>query len=209
VSAYDITQTEAKITWTVSDLATGQVEYGVTNAYGSVSLLESSFNYSTHIQQLSNLLPNTPYHYRAHSVDSAGNEAYSGDYTLTTLAATPTPTPGPTATPGIPGTYSVPASIDATGTRDVSGELQAFFASVADGSTINFSASAIYRIDTPVILTDRVNLTLNGNTATLRTDGFNFVRGTELTIKDFHGIVRLDQSGVTYFYSGLEYLDGR
>ena len=84
VSAYDITQTTARITWTLDEPATGQVEYGTTTAYGQFSLKETSFNYSSHIQMLSGLTPATLYHFRVHSENEANAESVSGDYTFTT-----------------------------------------------------------------------------------------------------------------------------
>ena len=56
-------------------------------AYGLVSLRESSFDYSSHIQLLSGLAPGTEYHFRVRSSNRAGVEAVSGDRTFSTLAA--------------------------------------------------------------------------------------------------------------------------
>ncbi len=86
-----VTETTARVTWTASAKATGQVELGTTTAYGSTSILEPSYNYETHVQVIEGLLPGSPYHFRAHSVDQEGNEAYSDDQTFTTLGASPPP----------------------------------------------------------------------------------------------------------------------
>ena len=86
----------------MSEPATGQVEYGKTTAYGSLSAAETSFQYTQHVQTLSSLTPGTLYHYRVKSADADGNLRMSGDSTFTTLAApapTPTPTPIPTPAP--------------------------------------------------------------------------------------------------------------
>jgi hypothetical protein len=100
VTATNVTQTDATITWTVSAPATGQVEYGLSEALGSVSTLEASFTYTTHIQLLSGLAAGSAYYYRVRSVDAAGNVVVSDLQTFTTLALTdPTPTPVPTLTP--------------------------------------------------------------------------------------------------------------
>jgi hypothetical protein len=86
-----ITETTARVTWTASDNATGQLDYGTTTAYGSSTDIEPSFRYSTHTQFVAGLRPGTLYHLRAHSVDEAGNAAFSEDVSFTTLAADPAP----------------------------------------------------------------------------------------------------------------------
>jgi parallel beta-helix repeat protein len=85
VTAQDITQTSAKIGWTLNEPATGQVDYGTTIAYGQQSAKETSFSYSSHLQPLSGLTPATLYHFRVRSSNQAGVESVSGDYTFTTL----------------------------------------------------------------------------------------------------------------------------
>ena len=99
VSATNITQTGAKINWTLNEYASGQVEYGTTTSYGSLSALQTCCTYNYHIQSLSGLTAGTTYHYRVKSTDQAGNQAVSGDFTFTTAIPTPTPTapPGPTS----------------------------------------------------------------------------------------------------------------
>ena len=100
VGASAITQTGATITWTVSAPARGQVQYGTTTAYGSLSTLENSYvPYTTHIRQLTGLAAGTLYHYRVRSTDALGRSAVSADHTFTTLAAAASPTPTPTRTP--------------------------------------------------------------------------------------------------------------
>lgn len=96
-SVSEITQVSATVTWSLSENATGQVQYGTTTNYGNYSTLEPSFNWSTHIQRLSNLSPGTLYHYRVISRNAAGAEVVSPDNTFTTLGAPLTITSGPTA----------------------------------------------------------------------------------------------------------------
>jgi hypothetical protein len=95
----DITTTSARVSWTLDEPATGQVEYGLTSAYGQATTRESSFDYTTHVQPLVSLQPGRTYHLRAISSDRAGNQAVSTDVTFTTLAASATPTPVPTPSP--------------------------------------------------------------------------------------------------------------
>jgi hypothetical protein len=101
VSAIDIASTSAKVTWTLSEPATGQVEYGTTTRYGETTTLESSFRWSTHVQPLAALTPGVQYHFRTHSVAADGQSVYSDDETFTTTGASadPTATPAPTAAP--------------------------------------------------------------------------------------------------------------
>ncbi len=110
VSAYDITTNAAKVTWTVSAPATGQVEYGTSTRYGEASILEASFHYSTHVQTLSGLSPGTRYHFRVHSVAADGRSVYSPDYTVTTALAAAAPTVAPTATLAPTATPAPPAA---------------------------------------------------------------------------------------------------
>ena len=106
VTATNIGQTTAGIGWDVSQFATGQVEYGTTPAYGSLSTPESTFNYHSHYKILSGLLPGRLYHFRVKSANASGALAVSGDYSFTTLAATPAPTP--TRTPPRPAPTPTP-----------------------------------------------------------------------------------------------------
>ena len=102
-----ITNNSATIAWNLSEGGTGQIEYGTTTNYGSVSVLETGF-LTFHSQNISNLTPGTLYHYRIKSKDAANNLATSADRTFTTTGGitpttrpsnTPTPTNIPTSTP--------------------------------------------------------------------------------------------------------------
>jgi hypothetical protein len=91
VQATDITQTSAKIRWTLNEPATGQVQYGQTTVYGQLTPKETSFNYSAHIQNITGLTAGTLYHFRVVSTNQAGGTTTSGDNTFTTLGNTPPP----------------------------------------------------------------------------------------------------------------------
>jgi hypothetical protein len=89
VSASSITDTSTVITWTTDELATSQVEYGLTTSYGSTTTLDTTL-VTSHSVSLSELSAGTPYHYRVKSNDASGNEAASGDYTFTTTPSNST-----------------------------------------------------------------------------------------------------------------------
>ena len=82
---------------------------------------------------------------------------------------TPVPTPRPTPTPTPPSgnVYTVPASIDSSGGSDVTTALNAFIASVPNGSTISFKAGGHYRSEGILSVVSRSNLTFDGNGATI------------------------------------------
>jgi len=82
VSATNVMQNSATISWTTDEAATGQVEYGTTTAYGSTSAETSLM--TSHSMNITGLNPSTTYHYRVVATDESGNKAASEDYTLTT-----------------------------------------------------------------------------------------------------------------------------
>ncbi len=86
VSAFNISASQATITWATNKASDSQVDYGPTTVYGSSMPLNSSL-LTAHAVTLAGLLATTTYHYRVKSRDAAGNLATSGDFTLTTLAA--------------------------------------------------------------------------------------------------------------------------
>ncbi len=70
-----------------------------------------------------------------------------------------------------PPVYLVPSRIDATGTRDVSRELNSFIASVPNGSVIRFRAGGTYRLGEVIRIRGKKHITLGGNGATLKLRG--------------------------------------
>jgi len=64
-------------------------------------------------------------------------------------------------------TVAVPANIDRSGATDVSSALNAFIASVPDGSIIAFPTDATYRLDTGIQFANRHGLVFAGNGTTL------------------------------------------
>jgi len=89
-----VTETTANICWTTNELSTSQVEYWTSPSM--LSPLDKAYVTEHHIE-LTDLTPETTYHYRTMSRDRAGNLAVSNEYTFTTLGeekpSPPEPTP--------------------------------------------------------------------------------------------------------------------
>ncbi|MFZ3228868.1 MAG: fibronectin type III domain-containing protein [Pseudobdellovibrio sp.] len=107
--ASGVTVSDAAVEWSLSESATGQIEYGTTTAYGKLSTAELSFKYSAHKQTITGLSAATTYHFRIISKNAIGIQVVSSDFSFKTLEApvvvvppapAPTPTPTPTPTPG-------------------------------------------------------------------------------------------------------------
>ena len=88
IRIFDISLTHMDISWTTSEPATSQVEYGevvygATTAYGMITPLDKNL-VTIHAATLSGLSENTLYRFRVRAKDAAGNEAISEE----TLQAT-------------------------------------------------------------------------------------------------------------------------
>ena len=81
IATSEITGTSAVVSWNVAPAATGQIEYGITTAYGSLSALETS-ELAFHSQRLSGLAPGTTYHFRIKGTTAGGASAVSADGTI-------------------------------------------------------------------------------------------------------------------------------
>lgn len=200
LSVFDVRATNVRVTWTLDVPATGQVEYGTTADYGTLTNPELSFDYSTHVQVLRDLLPDTQYHFRVISSDSAGATTMSPDTTFTTAPETPAPTMipmaslGPTPSDGStpPVGLMLPPSIDATGATDVSADVQSFVDDAPNGSTIVFPRGATYRIDEGILLVSRHDLVFEGQGATLIGSGCDVADSVFLLRADDQRIVFRD-----------------
>ncbi len=84
IAVYNITNVSAAINWTTNDIASSQIEYGLTSLYGLQSTLDSSMVFN-HTLMISNISQDTLYHYRIKSIDLQGTLSVSPDYTFTTL----------------------------------------------------------------------------------------------------------------------------
>jgi glucose/arabinose dehydrogenase len=78
-----ITSTAATINWSTNEPADSRVEYGLTTAYGSTTVLDPTL-VTSHSLRLTGLRSRTTYHYRVISTDAAGNVTVSADGTFKT-----------------------------------------------------------------------------------------------------------------------------
>ena len=78
-----LTVTSARISWTTDVLSDGQVEYGTTLAYGSLTPVDARPDWR-HDMQLTGLLTGAQYHYRVRSRDANGAVAISADHVFYT-----------------------------------------------------------------------------------------------------------------------------
>jgi len=83
-TAGTIGSNQATLTWTTYVLASSQVVYGTTTAYGKQTALSDTSGVLSHAVTLTGLLSKTTYHFRAWSVDVAGNTSQTPDLTFTT-----------------------------------------------------------------------------------------------------------------------------
>ena len=97
VTAASVAPRSAVITWQTNKASDQQVVYGTTTTYGMSTLLDSTLSLS-HSQTLTDLQPETTYHYRVKSRDEGGSVAQSADFTFVTpsevLLSTLAPTGG-------------------------------------------------------------------------------------------------------------------
>jgi len=82
-----VSETSASVAFETNLPAKTYVEYGQTTSYGSQAVIETDRYYYLHLAYLTDLLPDTLYHYRYVAQDERGNAIYSPDKTFTT--ATP------------------------------------------------------------------------------------------------------------------------
>lgn len=98
----------------------------------------------------------------------------------------------PSSTPSERPIFHVPATIDATGSRDVTTDLQAFIESVPDGATIRFAAGGDYRVEGTIFMVERRNLEIDGAGSTIRSTtvvdfnrrNLSIVTSTNILVRD-------------------------
>ncbi len=83
IGAVSITPESVHIVWSTDETADGQIEYGTSLPYANATPLADSLSLA-HDITLSELTPNTQYHFRILSRDGKGNLTRSSDFTFTT-----------------------------------------------------------------------------------------------------------------------------
>jgi hypothetical protein len=89
----EITYNSVVISWDTNEPATSQVQYGSTNQYGQEAQIPGIGLVEKHSVKLTGLSSDSTYHYRAKSMDAAGNTGYSIDRTFTTTGVPDTTPP--------------------------------------------------------------------------------------------------------------------
>jgi hypothetical protein len=107
----NLSRGSVSIQWTTDEIATSQVEYGLTPQYGKKTTQNRGFSLY-HAALLSDLKDNTTYYYRVISRDQSGNTKTSSGYSFKTPPSpvgeatvspivTPSSTPTPSPTPSL------------------------------------------------------------------------------------------------------------
>jgi peptidoglycan hydrolase-like protein with peptidoglycan-binding domain len=91
-----ITTTSANISVTTNKATSSYVKYGTSTEYGTLTPTNASN--TNHEFDISNLTPNTIYHYRVVVTDEAGNITYSENFSFTTPEESNSQTGGETST---------------------------------------------------------------------------------------------------------------
>ena len=135
--------TSVSVEWWLSAPGTGQLEYGLTTAYGSATAVESSY-LTYHFQTITGLTPGTTYNVRAKSVSESAVTVYSEDHEVTTTGSSVS-TAGPRPAPAVPTGPAVKvigtdtAAVDDTGASDVTAALNTILANLNAGDVLVFA----------------------------------------------------------------------
>ena len=83
IEVSNLGETSATVSWTTSEAADAQVEYGPNKKYGSSTLLDGTLA-TSHTATIQSLEPGKKYHFRVRSRDRAGNLAVSRNHKFKT-----------------------------------------------------------------------------------------------------------------------------
>jgi Purple acid Phosphatase, N-terminal domain/Divergent InlB B-repeat domain len=118
VQVTGVTPTSVTVSWTTSEAATGQVQYGLTTSYGSTSATTPTG--TAHSVTLTGLTAATTYQYRVRATDKGGNIALGANAAFTTAAVPAGSGPAPPPTPGST-TYLLTVTTAGTGSGTTTG----------------------------------------------------------------------------------------
>ena len=149
VTASGITATTASISWTTGQPLTSQVEYGLTPAYGLLSVFDAA-PVTQHNVTLTGLAPGTTYHYAALSTNTRGEVSQSDRFTFATASTAGSPvitsvTAGDLTTNSATVTWSTSQPLSSQveyGTTMGLGSLSAFQAAPVKAHTVKLTGLA-------------------------------------------------------------------
>lgn len=87
VTATNISNSSATVSWTTNQPATSEVHFGPTALYGSATTTDPTL-LTSHSQTVSGLITGTNYHFNVQSQNASGELLTSGDYNFTTGTTT-------------------------------------------------------------------------------------------------------------------------
>lgn len=113
VATSSLSTSTITISWTTSEPATSDIQYGTSTSYGS-SLGNDQTLQTSHSRTINTLTPSTLYHFRIVAADSDGNTAFGKDRTFTTESLLSSGTSTPTEPVSSEPTASSSAEVLAT-----------------------------------------------------------------------------------------------
>jgi len=132
----------ATITWETDESAISLIEYGTTDTYDTIILLDSNY-VTSHSIELTGLFPSTDYHFKVTSTDDSTNSASSGDTHFTTTS---------------------PPTLESISVSPVN-------PSITEGDPQQFTATGTYSDTTEKVLTAVTWSSSDGSVAAINTDG--------------------------------------
>ncbi|MBI2669678.1 MAG: fibronectin type III domain-containing protein [Candidatus Yanofskybacteria bacterium] len=110
IQTSNITANAVTINWTTNEVSDTQVEYGLTTAYGSQTVLNTTM-LTAHSVSLTSLSAGTTYNFRVKSRDAAGNSASGSNQSFTTSSVV---LPADIVPPVVSGIQIIPSPYDLT-----------------------------------------------------------------------------------------------
>lgn len=87
IAVHSVTTGSATLTWTTSEAASSEIDYGLTNGYGLSTVDSTRTTAHTIILNSPLIVPGTTYHFIIKATDAAGSTVSSSDQTFTTEGA--------------------------------------------------------------------------------------------------------------------------
>ena len=193
-----ITESTASIAWLTDERATGQVEYGSTDAYGSTTPLNEEMT-TSHSANLSGLESNTTYHFRVQSSDASANLEVSSDHTFVT---------SPPARP-VSGLISADTSWSSDYVYVVTGNIgieQGVTLTIAPGTVVRFNTGCGLQVAGALIAegipSDPIHFTSLSSDPAYgdRWDGITFMQDSMSTSVVSHSVVECARDGLNLYY---------